>query len=101
MTKAPTPAEMSKGQSDNSKKRHKKVDYTVVADRLRKIKLSWKYIAVKSVFQNACCFQTSVLLPKSSITKQVYSNSTFKVFHMIRHFATARIQNFFTLHVAI
>ena len=42
-----------------------------------------------------------LLLPKSSITKQVYSNSTFKVFHMIPHLATARIQNFFTLHVAI
>ena len=37
----------------------------------------------------------------SRITKQVYSNSTFKVFHMIPHLATARIQNFFTLHVAI
>ena len=42
-----------------------------------------------------------LLLPKSSITKQVCSNSTFKVFHMIPHLATARIQNFFTLHVAI
>ena len=42
-----------------------------------------------------------LLLPKSSITKQVYSNLTFKVFHMIPHLATARIQNFFTLHVAI
>ena len=42
-----------------------------------------------------------LLLPKSSITKQVYSNSTFKVFHMIPRLATARIQNFFTLHVAI
>ena len=42
-----------------------------------------------------------LLLPKSSITKQAYSNSTFKVFHVIPHLATARIQNFFTLHVAI
>ena len=42
-----------------------------------------------------------LLLPKSSITKQVYSNLTFKVFLMIPHLATARIQNFFTLHVAI
>ena len=42
-----------------------------------------------------------LLLPKSSITKQVCSNSTFNVFHMIPHLATARIQNFFTLHVAI
>ena len=35
MTKAPTPAEMSEGQSDNTNNAPKKFDYTVVADRLR------------------------------------------------------------------
>ena len=37
MTKAPTPTEMSKGQSDNTNNATKKFDYT--ADRLRTV--SW------------------------------------------------------------
>ena len=37
MTKAPTPAEMSKGQSDNTKNATKKFDDTAVADRLRTV----------------------------------------------------------------
>ena len=39
MTKALTPAEMSKGQSDNTNNATKKFDYTAVADRLRTV--SW------------------------------------------------------------
>ena len=39
MTKAPTPAEISKGQSDNTNNATKKFDYTAVADRLRTV--SW------------------------------------------------------------
>ena len=39
MTKAHTPTEMSKGQSDNSNNVTKKFDYTAVADRLRTV--SW------------------------------------------------------------
>ena len=39
MTKAPTPTEMSKGQSDNTNNATKKFDYTAVADRLRTV--SW------------------------------------------------------------
>ena len=35
MTNAPTPTEMSKGQSDNTNNATKKFDYTAVADRLR------------------------------------------------------------------
>ena len=35
MTKAPTPSEMSKGQSDNTNNATKKYDFTAVADRLR------------------------------------------------------------------
>ena len=38
---------------------------------------------------------------QSSITKQVCSNSTFKVFPRIPKLATALIHNFGTLHVAI
>ena len=34
MTKAPTPTEMSKGQSENTNNSTKKFDYTAVADRL-------------------------------------------------------------------
>ena len=39
MTKAPTPEEMSKGQSDNLNKATKKFDYIAVADRPRTV--SW------------------------------------------------------------
>ena len=39
MTKAPTPTEMSKGQSDNINSATKKFDYTAVAERLRTV--SW------------------------------------------------------------
>ena len=37
MTKAPTPIEMSKGQSDNTNNVTKKFDYTAVADRLKNV----------------------------------------------------------------
>ena len=39
MTKALTPAEMSKGQGDNTNNATKKLDYTAVVDRLRTV--SW------------------------------------------------------------
>ena len=39
MTKAPTPAEMQNGQSDNTNSATKNVDYTAIADRLRTV--SW------------------------------------------------------------
>ena len=39
MTKAHTPTEMSKGQSDNTNNATKKFDYTAVVDRLRTV--SW------------------------------------------------------------
>ena len=39
MTNAPTPTEMSKGQSDNTNNATKKFDYAAVADRLRTV--SW------------------------------------------------------------
>ena len=39
MTKAPTPTEMSKGQSEITNNATKKFDYTTVADRLRTV--SW------------------------------------------------------------
>ena len=39
MKKAPTSAEMSKGQSDNTNNATKKFVYTAVADRLRTV--SW------------------------------------------------------------
>ena len=37
MTKAPTPTEMSKGQSDNTNNATKKFDYTAVSDQLRTV----------------------------------------------------------------
>ena len=39
MTKAPTPAEISKGQSDNTNNATKKLNYTPNADQLRMV--SW------------------------------------------------------------
>ena len=39
MTKAPTPAELSKGQNDNTNNATKKFDYRAVADRLKTV--SW------------------------------------------------------------
>ena len=39
MTKAPTPAEMSKGQNDNTNNATETFDYTAIADRLRTV--SW------------------------------------------------------------
>ena len=39
MTKAPTPAEMSKGHTDNTNNAIKMLDYTAVADRLSTV--SW------------------------------------------------------------
>ena len=39
MTKAPTPAELSKGQSDKTNNATKKFDYTAIADRRRTV--SW------------------------------------------------------------
>ena len=42
MTKASTPAELSKGQNDNINNVTKKFDYTAVADRLRTVKSSPK-----------------------------------------------------------
>ena len=39
MRKAPTPTEMSKGQTDNTNNATKTFDYTAVADRLRTV--SW------------------------------------------------------------
>ena len=41
MTKAPTPTEISKGQSDNTNNVTKKFGFTAVADRLRTV--SWSY----------------------------------------------------------
>ena len=40
MTKAPTPTEMSKGQSENTNNATKKFDYTAVEDRLKEVSLS-------------------------------------------------------------
>ena len=40
MTKAPTPAEISKGQSDNTNNATKKFDSTAIADLLRMVRWS-------------------------------------------------------------
>ena len=48
MTKALTPAEMSKGQSDNTNNSKRKFDYTAIADRLRTVNrtIQWGYLFV-------------------------------------------------------
>ena len=48
MTNAPTPAELSKGKSDNTNKATKKFDYTAIADRLRTV--SWSNYGHPSSF---------------------------------------------------
>ena len=49
MTKAPTPTEMSKGQWQH-KQRHKKFDYTAIADLLRTV--SWSYVSHPTAMVN-------------------------------------------------
>ena len=48
MTKVPTPADISKGQSDNTNNATKKFDYTAAVDRLRTV--SWKSMATQLVW---------------------------------------------------
>ena len=67
MTKAPTPAEMSKGQSDNTNNATKKFDYTAVGDRLRTVSWSnydhqtgvveWFYRANLPTHCNSCLIE--------------------------------------------
>ena len=75
MTKAPTPAEMSKGQSDNTNNATKKFDYTAVADRLRTV--SWKYkIAwyVHLIVFYYICISTSNYEKKGNATHEIDSH---------------------------
>ena len=57
MTKAPTPAEMSKGQSDNTNNATKMLAYTAVADRLRTV--SWSNYGHQTGVVNRFTGQTS------------------------------------------
>ena len=50
MTKAPTPTEMSKGQSDKTNNDTKKFDYTAVVDTLRTV--SWSNYVHTTVVVN-------------------------------------------------
>ena len=79
MTKAPTPTEMSKGQSDNTNNATKKFDYTAVADRLRTVSLSnyshptgvffsdnwYNAFTKKYYFQIYCCDSIFSLLSRA------------------------------------
>ena len=56
MTKAPTPAEMSKGQGDDTNNATKKFDYTAVADRLRTVSWSNYGHPTGKTSPNALCF---------------------------------------------
>ena len=56
MTKAITPAEMSKGQSDSTNNVTKKFDYTAVADRPRTV--TWSIFAT-----DVACPQGTLILP--------------------------------------
>ena len=57
MAKALTPAEMSKGQSDNTNDATKMYDYTTIADRLRTV--SWSNVGHPTGVVNRCTGQPS------------------------------------------
>ena len=65
MTKSPTPAEMSKGQSDNTNNATKKFDFTAVADRLRTV--SWSNYGHPTGVVNRFTGQTSPLTAASAV----------------------------------
>ena len=71
MTKAPTPTEMSKRESDNTKNATKKFDYTSVADRLRTV--SW------SNYSHPTGVVNLVYGPRNSIQKHL------KAFTLVSH----------------
>ena len=60
MTKAPTPAEMSKRESDNTNNATRKFDYTAIADRLRTV--SWSNYGRLSSF--SMHIEKGVLIPQ-------------------------------------
>ena len=59
MTKAPTPAKMSKGQSDNTKNATKKFDYRAVADRLMTVEKVYKFVLLTKTLLKIPCIVAS------------------------------------------
>ena len=84
---------------------NKGIDALNVSKILNQKSVQKKKIPPYFQFKKSPCisysYTRSVASKIFNFTKQDCSNSTFKVFHMIPNLATARIQNFFTLHVAI
>ena len=70
MTKAPTPTEMSKGQSDNTHNATKKFDYIAIADRLRTV--SWSNYSHPTVVVNLV-YGSNLPTPRnSSVIKRTH-----------------------------
>ena len=69
MTKAPTPTEMSKGQSDNTNNATKKFDYTAVADRLKTV--SWSNYGHPTGVVNLI-YGPNVPTPRSRVIKRTH-----------------------------
>ena len=62
MTKALTPTDISKGQSDNTNNATKKFDYTAVADRLRTVSWNQAKEKYRGVFEiQKLCHPTGVV----------------------------------------
>ena len=70
MTKAPTPTEKSKGQSDNTSNATKKFDYTAVADRLRTA--SWSSYGHPAVVVNLVYGPNLPTPPNSLVIKRTH-----------------------------
>ena len=62
MTKAPTPTETSKGQSDNTNTATKMFDYTAITDRIRTV--SWSNFSHPTGAVNR--FRAHLLTPRNS-----------------------------------
>ena len=82
MTKAPSPTEMTKGQSDNTNNATKKLDYTVIADRLRTV--SWINYSYPTGVVNLV-YEPTFQLTASAVYSRVrtgkyYSTVTLKLY---------------------
>ena len=94
MTKAPTPAELSKGQNDNTNNATKKFDYTALADRLRTV--SWSNYGHPTGVVNLVYGQmfysdgytTSKLSPQTLICQCLKLSVTFSVDQTFCHAMT-------------
>ena len=85
MTKAPTPTEISKGQSDNTNNATKKFDYTAVADRPRDRPRIQHWPTVNLQFMRFCICHMNIVIRREkgrdltqSCDKNPYTHRTIQ-----------------------